>query len=760
MHSQPSMLTSHVIRDGIIYFLRGGMRIKNGHLPQLNQTVPNDFIGVCVASNLKPETDNYVIEQLNNLGIKQVRLDFSYGDLTNFNARFLQRLIADHFVITLHLIQPFASSKAMLQADEQVIWRKFVQEIVQTYKGKIKQIEIGTTINRKRWAGYSMDGFLSAWDIAYTEIKKHNIVLVGPNIQDFEPLYNVSLLKTLKAKNQLPDVLSNNLFSERVIEPEQPDFRVFKYQWTRIFNINLIKKARILNKISSDFGVNQLVSPVAFWAIYRIKRILHNGAQKQADYATRYFILLAASNSLTQANWGALICQREGLINDGLSEADYPDLERVAHYSQADGRTENYQLNPSFYAVKTVAKLILGAQYIKAIATNDGLEIHHFKQGNLHFHAVWVINGRVEFLSAFYNENALKNASILNRDGETSIANLDLITESPIYILWADKSSDWLKKDAAGTNKKLTQPFSSKLRIDAHVKDKSYFKYEKNGWQGLVLAKNSDEAFAITRELNPENLQTPQKDQALRHARNAIWAVADPRDNTRQLTIKQPIKMYPHKAFFDRFKPSKAKRSWNGAMELMRRNIATAQPVAYFEKMGDTSLKQNFYVCEFVKADCSVGQIFNAFASGETSFLGLNAENVMMQLAQFCNNMHNRLVYFRDLSGGNILVKILAEQQLEFSLIDTARLRSFNHPPFAMRYRLADLTRFCHKLDWKNRVRFMQIYMGLSGKQFEWKHKLHFYVYDLKVGLKRRIGRKGIKNLIKHFQNPSSNENH
>lgn len=754
------MLTGQVIRDGLLYFLRGGMHIKNGHLPAKGHTVPEDFIGICVASNANPATDHYVISQLNELGIKQVRLDFSYDDLTSFNARFLQRLITDDFVITLHLVQPFVAAKAMLQVDEQAIWRKFVQDVTQTYANQIKQIEIGTTINRKRWAGYNMAGFLAAWDIAYTEIKKHNITLVGPNTQDFEPLYNVSLLKTLAAKNQLPDVFSNNLFSERVIEPEQPDFRVFKYQWTRIFNINLIKKACILKKITSDFGVNHFISPVAFWAIYRIKRILHNGAQKQADYAARYFILLAASNSLAQANWGAFICQREGLINDGLSEADYPGLERVTHYRQADGRIENYRLNPSFYAVKTVARLIQGAQYIAPIATSDDLEIHHFKQGNQHFHVAWVINGHVEFLSDIYNESALKAATILHRDGETLTANLDLITESPIYILWADKSSDWLKKDAAGTNKKLTQPFSSKLRIDAHVKDKSYFKYEQNGWQGLVLAKNNVEAFAIMRELNPEILQSPQKDQALRHARNAIWAVADPRDDTRQLTIKQPIKMYPHKAFFDRFKPSKAKRSWNGAMELMRRNIATAQPVAYFEKMGDTSLKQNFYVCEFVKANCSVGQIFNAFASGETSFLGLNAENVMMQLAQFCNNMHNRLVYFRDLSGGNILVNILANQQLEFSLIDTARLRSFNHPPFKMRYRMADLTRICHKLDWKNRERFMQIYMGLSGKQFEWHHKLHFVSYDFKIGLKRRFGRKGIKNLIKHFQNPASNENH
>ena len=83
----------------------------------------------------------------------------------------------------------------------------------------------------------------------------------------------------------------------------------------------------------------------------------------------------------------------------------------------------------------------------------------------------------------------------------------------------------------------------------------------------------------------------------------------------KQITIKQPVKMYPHKAFLDKFKPSKAKRSWNGAMELMRRGVATAQPIAYFEKIDDSTLKQNFFLCEYVQADCNIGQIFSAFSA-------------------------------------------------------------------------------------------------------------------------------------------------
>ncbi len=210
--------------------------------------------------------------------------------------------------------------------------------------------------------------------------------------------------------------------------------------------------------------------------------------------------------------------------------------------------------------------------------------------------------------------------------------------------------------------------------------------------------------------------------------------------------------MYPHKAFLDRFKPSKAKRSWNGAMELMRRGIGTAMPVAYFEQVGDTSLKQNFYVCEYVPSDANIGQLFAAFTKGETHFNGLPTEDVYFQFAKFCHDMHGRLVYFRDFSGGNILVNIGADKQLSFSLIDTARLRCYPVTPFPEKYRLADMTRACHKLHWAGRERVMQIYFGMIGRQFTWRHRLAFHLYDMKVRLKKTIGRKGWKRLMKRLK--------
>lgn len=745
---QASMLSWPILRSGLAYILSGKLAIKNGHLPPAEHAIPKDFIGVCVSSASDQEMDDYVITQLRLLGINQVRLDFSYADLDSFNERFLRRLISAQFQITLHLVQPFASARKMETTVEQAQWQAFITAVLDRFGADVARIEIGSTINRKRWAGYTVNGFLKAWDIAYRSIKARGIALAGVNVTDFEPIYNVGILRMLQAKNQLPDIHSNNLFSERVSEPERFDHRIFKYRWATALKFNLIKKARLLKKVTADFGISSFISPVAFWAIYRIERLLPNGEQKQADYVARYMLLNAASGALNQAFWGAMICHREGLIDDGLVDAEYPALERVTHYACVDGERSQFRYHPSFYAMQTVAKLVQGAHYKRAIATAQGLEIHHFQTAEHEVHALWTINGKLALLKSIYHSGDLAEAQILHRDGQILDTQQHFVTESPIYLRWPLGRSI------------MTKPYPAlckDLAVHAHITNMQYFPYHQNGWFGVILAKNADEAALIAERLNPSNLSSPEKASALRHARNAIWALPDPRDAHHKVTVKQPVKMYPHKQFFDRFKPSKARRSWNGAVELLRRGVATAMPVAFFEKEHDSMLKQNFYICDFVQADTSVGEMFVHFAQGQPDFhiadknIRITATQVYQQLAHYLHRMHQSGCFFRDLSGGNVLVQVDEQQQLHFSLIDTARARFYNYPtPLAQR--ISDMARICNKLHWAGRERFMGLYLANISRKLTLRTKLAFYLYDFKVDFKRKFGRKGIKRLLKKFK--------
>ena len=48
--------------------------------------------------------------------------------------------------------------------------------------------------------------------------------------------------------------------------------------------------------------------------------------------------------------------------------------------------------------------------------------------------------------------------------------------------------------------------------------------------------------------------------------------------------------------------------------------------------------------------------------------------------------------------------------------------------------------------------RFMNIYLGLTGRKLRWQDKCQFHLYDFKVAAKRTIGRKAIKRLIKRLK--------
>ncbi|HWU66881.1 MAG TPA: hypothetical protein VNZ84_07710, partial [Methylophilus sp.] len=188
---QPSMLTRQVIIDGLKYIFSGRLWLKNSHLPAINHTVPEDFTGLCVASNADPATDSYVLEQLLALGVKRVRLDISNDEARPFQERFLRQLLANGFSVTVHAVQPYEDAKNMRSSQAQAGWKQFIEELCQAYAGSIAALEIGNTVNRKKWAGYDMPGFMAAWQIAYDLARQYQVTVIGPNIQDFEPLYNI-----------------------------------------------------------------------------------------------------------------------------------------------------------------------------------------------------------------------------------------------------------------------------------------------------------------------------------------------------------------------------------------------------------------------------------------------------------------------------------------------------------------------------------------------------------------------------------------
>ncbi len=729
-------LNLEFLQGSIAHLARGRFRAASGRLPSPGHQVNEDFIGINIAPGENETGDGALLTFLEELRVKQVRVDCGYHESLSACEKLLERLSETSCSILLHLVQPREEARLMPEAKIEENWRTFIARIMHDHGEKLCMVEAGSTVNRRKWAGYSLQGWLAAWSIAFQETKQLNLPLLGPNITDFEPYFNEALLRIMQKRGVLPDIHTDNLFVERAGEPEAWDHKILSRTLKGVLKANLLHKAAVLQAVGIHYGVQKTISTNAFWTLPRIGRIHAAVEQKQADYVARYLTLAAASGKLEQVYWGPLINHREGLVDDGIT--DYPELELVTFYGPVQGTPDNYRKRPAFFALRQFQQTIPGSRYLGAVYSGDGLEVHQFQRQNERVDLAWCRDGHCASLRVLFSTDDLQQAHIIDWCGEPMEEIPDLITESPIYLHWG-------KKDIA-------RPYStatvfSNLKIDHHRPNGQYYLFSDQHWLGMVFAEDRRQAETLFICLHPERINDIPVQETLRHARNRIWKIADPRNHEASLAVKQPMRLRLNKLVLDRYKPSKARRSWNGACELTRRGIDTPLPVAWFERRRTSEQRknrqrENWYICENAEGRFTARAFFSAFAEGEEEFQRIPQEKFYRALSGFLFNLHQRGVYFRDLSGGNILVDISnREEDPRFSLIDTARAR-FRPYPVPLRQRLSDLQRACHKLHWPGRERFMRLYLANMQKKFSWRCRMPFYLYDLKAALKRFCRRK------------------
>ena len=714
--------------DCLAYLLKGGLRLRGGHQPQQGVLVPPDYSGICVASQEDPEADATIIGYLNELGIRHVRMDFTYDSMDGHGSRFLGSLLGEGFQVLLRLLPPPAEASRMGEPAVQQRWKEFVAEVLGQFGSRLEAVEIGNVVNRRRWSGYrSVDDFMTAWSLASQQVRAHGVVLAGPNVTDFEPPYNYAFLKAMGRRGELPDIHTNNLFVERVIRPEAFDHRVAGRWMTQLLKLNLVKKARVLGRLSDSFGIGKTYSTTAFWTLPRIRRRLADGEEKQADYLTRYMILTAASGGLQRAYWGPLVSQREGLVDDGTGQPAAHEL--VGRYTQNNGCWRNYVRRPAFSAMATFNRLIPGTRYLGEVPTGNGLHIHRFANDERQVHVVWATDSQAAMLGDIYTAEDLEQAQVFDHvagqlDGVTGLA-----TEVPVYLCWPA---------ARGVPINSAARVMPGLAVHANRSGGRHYYYRDEKWHGMVFAASRAEADRLIEVLHPDQVAPPGGDNVLRKARNVIWSVDDPIHPERRLAVKKPNRLKWNKKIVDHFKPTKGVRSWSGANQLRRRGIDSPDPVAWFECHTRKDTLNNWYVCAHAGSIPSVRDFFEHFARGGTEFHGIARNDLFQALSNFLLRMHGQGVFFRDLAGGNILVQIGDDKSLNFTLIDTARARFYNRPA-SIGKRLSDLKRTCYKLDWAGREVFMGMYLQALGRSFSWPYRVPFHYFDWKARTKRRL---------------------
>lgn len=167
------------------------------------------------------------------------------------------------------------------------------------------------------------------------------------------------------------------------------------------------------------------------------------------------------------------------------------------------------------------------------------------------------------------------------------------------------------------------------------------------------------------------------------------------------------IKIYPVKGFvlnvksfkvpnlinkivYVRFRKSKARRSYENAMEIKKLGISTPDPVAYIETMRYGLFYESYYVSLHEEVDGIMKDIYRQ--------TDRESEKLISQFSLFTANIHEKSIYHNDYSPGNILYKRRGANY-QFLLVDLNRItfknidifegaRSFSRirlPPYTLR---------------------------------------------------------------------------
>ncbi len=729
---QPRMLLPGLAAAArLAVFAAGGAWRRAGRRPAGPHAVPEGFLGICAAGAADPAGDDYILERLNELGIRQVRLDLTYPAEDGCQPRLLEKLLQHDFKVCLHLVQPRAEARLMSRNGPSAAaaaerWRAFVDATLARWGGAAGAVEVGATCNRRKWSGQTLAAFAQSWQIAWTIARARGVTIIGPNVTDFEPAYNFLLLDRLLRLGCPPDAHTDNLFVERATEPENYDHKILGRRAAGWLRCNLIRKARLLQAVGAVNGTPVFICSHTAWSLRRIARYLDHVEEKQADYLARYLLLAASAGALERVYWGPLIGQREGLIDDGTDE--YPDPPHVTLYPQSRGKPADYRVRPAFHAMAAVQKLLQDAVFEKPHTPGPELEILEFKgpDGAIR-HAAWTVNGRCAASAACYHPSALASAACADRDGRRLAAPPAFFGESPTYLTWQRPPPTLL----------LPKPAPAAWRLDWHRhRADGHAPLRAAAWRGIYQTR-AENGAAIDPAALLDAAAPNENALVLRAGRNRVWRVPAPWSSKSYIVIKQFKIPGLWRRCLDWRKPSKAMRSWNGAQELLRRGLPTPTPLAGL--LSSQKGKPEFYICADFQPDYSARDIFTGLAGNAHLEPDMSPADWYASISVFLARMHDRGVYFRDLSAGNLLLRRCPGGGLfEYSLIDTARAR-FYPWPLPLRQRLADLKRICHPLTWPGRRALITFYMRAIGRPFRNWMLLPLLAYDWKHRLKHAV---------------------
>jgi tRNA A-37 threonylcarbamoyl transferase component Bud32 len=271
---------------------------------------------------------------------------------------------------------------------------------------------------------------------------------------------------------------------------------------------------------------------------------------------------------------------------------------------------------------------------------------------------------------------------------------------------------------------------------DASVTE-PYERFEGAGYSGEIASDHLpiDIVSEISRLIQPTAVT-----ETVHWGRNYLY-VAEFR--TRAAPVEVVVKQFRNqgwrKVLDRRLRGSRAERGWRAAIAIAEAGIATPKPIALVE--SDRPDGPSFFVSRRLDGASEVRHFFRRL-NGEADtheFPEVDELAFLEQLGGFCRTIHDRGIWYRDLSMGNVLARARADGSLGLWVVDCNRARTGRRLGTVRRVR--DLCRF-PILQLSHGDAFLAGYWGdvparWSARSWLWKLSVRGYL--AKHAIKNRL---------------------
>ncbi len=339
-----------------------------------------------------------VVRSFLETGIRQslVRIPSWEQDRLKIYLEFIDMLSSNSVDVTISLLQQRGDVL------DPSCWEDFINRVFGQFNEKCSHFEIGHAWNRTKWGIWNYKEYLSLARPAYELGQKYGVKLVGPAVIDFEFHLYPPVLKEIPF-----DKVSSLLYVDRVGAPENKQFG-----WDTSAKIALLKAtADVCLSENRDLWITEFNWPLEGTGKYSPASGKPNVTEEdQGNFLVRYYILALASGFVERVYWWQLVAPGYGLI---------------------DSREEEWRRRPSYFALKTLVKMLENSTY-EAKIPHPQAEIFTFTKGEDRLAVCWTTGPAFEF--DFPN----KIERAVNRDGNDIPMTGQRLTlsEAPQYIFF------------------------------------------------------------------------------------------------------------------------------------------------------------------------------------------------------------------------------------------------------------------------------------------------------------------------------------